>query len=50
MSLFFFSSNTFLGSNTFFKNSKLVIEDSSGNKKEIETNLKKLNSFNNVFD
>lgn len=50
LSLFFLSNKTFLGNNTFFKNSKLIIEDSSGNKKEIETNLKKLNSLNNAFD
>lgn len=40
LSLLFLSNQTFLGSNTFFKNSNLIIEDINGNKREIKTNLK----------
>ncbi|MGM9881563.1 MAG: dockerin type I domain-containing protein [Bacilli bacterium] len=50
LSLLLPSSKTFLGSNTFFKSSKLIIEDNDGNKREIETNIRKLNALNNVYD
>lgn len=50
LSLLFLSNQTFLGSNTFFKNSNLIIEDINGNKREIKTNLKRLNVLNDVYD
>lgn len=50
LSLLFLSNQTFLGSNTFFKNSNLIIEDINGNKREIKTNLKRLNVLNDIYD
>lgn len=50
LSLFFLSNQTFLGSNTFFKSSNLVVEDINGNKKKIQTNIGKLNTLNAVYD
>lgn len=50
LSLFFLSNQTFLGSNTFFKSSNLVVEDINGNKKKIQTNIGKLNTLNGVYD
>lgn len=50
LSLLFLSNQTFLGSNTFFKNSNLIIEDINENKREIKTNLKRLNVLNDIYD
>lgn len=50
LSLLFLSNQTFLGSNTFFKSSNLVVEDINGNKNKIKTNIGKLNTLNGVYD
>lgn len=50
LSLLFPSNNTFLGNNTFFKNSNLILEDISGNKTVINTNIKCLNVLDDVYD
>ena len=50
ISSLFLSSKTYLSSTTFFKNSKLVIENQNGIKREIETNIKNLNYLDDIYD
>lgn len=50
VSLLFPSTQTFLGSNSYFKNTNLILEDINGNKTKIDTGIKVLNALNNVYD
>lgn len=49
-SLLFPSSKTYLGSNTYFKNANLIIEDSNGNKTKRDIGIKSLNYLDGIYD